>query len=50
MVDTDDDGYTDDREVTLDSDPLVYCAIMRADVSGDGLVSIMDLSVVAGYM
>jgi hypothetical protein len=46
--DTDADGYPDGQEVALGENPLGYCAIMRADVDGDGTVSIVDLSLVAG--
>lgn len=44
--DTDGDGYTDSAEAAMNpaKDPLSYCAIMRADVDGDGLVSILDIS------
>jgi chitinase len=48
-VDTDGDGYVDTQEVALGKDPLTYCAIMRADVDGDGAVSILDLTKVAQY-
>jgi uncharacterized repeat protein (TIGR01451 family) len=41
------DGYTDGQHVALGKDPLLYCPIMRADVDGDGVVSILDLSKVA---
>ena len=34
--------------MALGKDPLVYCPIMRADVDGDGQVSILDLAQVAG--
>jgi alpha-tubulin suppressor-like RCC1 family protein len=46
--DTDDDGYNDGAEVQMARNPNAYCAIMRADVDGDGTVSIVDLSLVAG--
>jgi uncharacterized protein YjbI with pentapeptide repeats len=48
--DTDGDGYSDKLEVQLGKNPATYCPIMRADVTGDGTVSILDLSAVAGYM
>ena len=41
------DGYTNDQHVVLGKDPATYCSIMRADVDGDGAVSILDLSRVA---
>jgi uncharacterized repeat protein (TIGR01451 family) len=47
--DTDCDGYSDAQEVAIGHDPFIYCAIMRADVDGDGLISILDLSRVARY-
>lgn len=47
-ADIDGDGYTNTREGLLGKDPAMYCAIMRADVDGDGVVSILDLSQVAG--
>ena len=45
--DDDGDGYLDTTEAGLSENPLAYCAIMRADVGGDGNVSILDLSAVA---
>lgn len=45
--DDDGDGYLDTTEMGLSEDPLTYCAVMRADVDGDGNVSILDLSAVA---
>lgn len=49
--DVDGDGYTNIEETTppLIEDPLMYCNIMRADVDGDGAVSILDLTHVAQY-
>jgi hypothetical protein len=38
------DGYTDGAHVAIGKDPRLYCKIMRADVDGDGVVSILDLS------
>lgn len=46
-VDTDADGYADGAELNLGKDPLTYCAIMRADVDANGVVSILDLTQVA---
>ncbi len=46
---TADDGYTDGQHVALGKDPLLYCPIMRADVDGDGQVSVLDLAQVAGH-
>jgi hypothetical protein len=45
--DIDGDGYTNNQEIAIGKDPLVYCAIMRADVDNDGMVTILDLSKVA---
>ncbi len=47
--DTDGDGYTDIQETRLGKNPAVYCNIMRADVDGDGAVSILDFVRVAQY-
>jgi len=41
------DGYTNAQHVALAKDPALYCPIMRADVDGDGAVSILDLTKVA---
>ena len=46
-TDKDGDGYLDATETALGKDPLTYCKIMRADVDGDGTVSILDISKVA---
>ena len=43
-MDSDGDGYTDAQEIALGKDPNTYCAIMRADINGDGKVDILDLS------
>jgi hypothetical protein len=43
------DGYTNAQHIALGKDPTTYCAIMRADVDGDGVVSILDLTKVAQY-
>jgi hypothetical protein len=43
------DGYTNAQHIALGKDPTTYCAIMRADVDGDGAVSILDLTKVAQY-
>jgi hypothetical protein len=45
--DSDGDGYTDAQEAVLSKDPFAYCSIMRADVTGDGKISIIDLSSIA---
>ena len=45
--DDDGDGYTDAQEVALGENAVSYCNIMRADVDGDGMVTIVDLSIVA---
>ena len=42
--DQDGDGFLDLDETAQSADPLVYCDTMRADVDGDGVVSILDLS------
>jgi hypothetical protein len=47
--DIDGDGYTNAQETALGENPASYCAIMRADVDGDGAVSILDLTDVAQY-
>jgi subtilisin family serine protease len=38
------DGYGNAKKVPLGKNLLVYCPIMRADVDGDGVVTILDLS------
>lgn len=45
--DSDRDGYSDGLEVSLGEDPLLYCNVMRADVSNDRRVSAIDLMLVA---
>jgi hypothetical protein len=47
-TDTDGDGYSDADEVALGFDPNTYCNLMRADIDGDGSISIVDLSAIAG--
>jgi hypothetical protein len=47
--DIDGDGYTDTQEAALGRDPAAYCPIMRADVDGDGVMSVLDLAEVAKY-
>jgi hypothetical protein len=47
VFDSSGDGYGDGQKIALGKDPTVYCAIMRADVDNDGVVSILDLSHVA---
>ncbi|MDE3095983.1 MAG: hypothetical protein KGK07_08280, partial [Chloroflexota bacterium] len=42
-------GYTDAQKIALGKDPFNFCRIMRADVNGDGKVSIFDLSTTAQY-
>ncbi len=46
-ADTDGDGYTDTLETAIGRSPTTACAIMRADVDGDGTVTIVDLSLVS---
>ena len=48
-ADKDGDGYGAVQEtgVTPPKSDLTYCAIMRADIDGDGVVSILDISSVA---
>ena len=41
------DGYGNVKKAALGKNLLVYCPIMRADVDGDGVVSILDLTKVA---
>jgi hypothetical protein len=48
-ADTDGDGYTDKQEIDMGKDANTYCQTMRADVDGDGAVSILDLTRVAKY-
>jgi lysophospholipase L1-like esterase len=48
-LDSDGDGYTDAREIELGEDPFAYCPIMRADLDGDGTVSIIDFTRIAQY-
>jgi subtilisin family serine protease len=38
------DGYGNVKKAPLGKNLLVYCPIMRADVDGDGVVTILDLS------
>ncbi len=47
--DDDGDGYFDYAEIASGEDPLNYCAIMRADVNTDHVVTIGDISQVATY-
>ncbi len=47
QLDTDGDGYPDAQELAMGKDPAVYCAIMRADVNGDGKVNLLDLGAMA---
>lgn len=47
-ADADRDGYSDAAEMAIGTHPQTFCAIMRADVDGDGTVTILDLSRVAG--
>ena len=48
-TDSDGDGYTDVQEIAIGKNPLVYCAVMRADVNHSGDVTISDLSTVASH-
>ena len=48
-LDRDGDGYPDALEISMGKNPNVYCVRMRADVDGDGAVSILDLAKVAKY-
>jgi hypothetical protein len=43
------DGYGSVNKIALGRDPTVYCATMRADVDGDHIVSILDLTNVGQY-
>lgn len=47
--DSDCDGLTDEEEIAAGMDPFQYCAISRGDVNGDGVVNILDVSLVSGY-
>ncbi len=42
-------GYTDAQKIALGKDPFTYCAIMRADINGDGAVNGLDLNMLAKY-
>lgn len=46
-VDTDGDGYPDGLETSMGKSPNIYCAIMRADINGDGVVNVQDLTLFA---
>lgn len=48
-LDRDGDGYPDALEIAMGKNPNAYCIRMRADVDGDGSVSILDLARVARY-
>jgi Thrombospondin type 3 repeat len=48
-ADIDGDGYSNQSEAALGKSPSIYCAIMRADVDGDGLVSIFDISILVQH-
>jgi hypothetical protein len=50
-LDSDCDGYTNAAEIGLGTgeNPFLYCPIMRADVDGDHIVSILDLTNVAQF-
>ena len=43
------DGYGNVKKAALGKNLLIYCQIMRADVDGDGAVSILDLTKVAQF-
>ncbi|HYM16157.1 MAG TPA: thrombospondin type 3 repeat-containing protein, partial [Dehalococcoidia bacterium] len=45
--DDDGDGYGD--YLTAERSPFLYCSIMRADVNGDGVVTISDLGSVSPW-
>ena len=40
--DGDSDGYNDLREGQLSENAAAFCAIMRADLNGDGVVNSLD--------
>ena len=46
-ADDDGDGYSDELEASLGENPLSYCRTMRAEIDGDRLVSILDITIVA---
>ena len=50
-LDSDCDGYPDavENALSLGGHPNLYCPIMRADVDGDNVVSILDLTDVAQF-
>src|SRR5205823_2750157 len=41
-IDADGDGYSNTLEIAIGKNPNLFCAIMRADVNMDGVVSILD--------
>jgi hypothetical protein len=43
------DGYTNAQHVAIGKDPTNYCAIMRADVDSDGVVTTVDLAKVGPF-
>ncbi|HYM15593.1 MAG TPA: right-handed parallel beta-helix repeat-containing protein [Dehalococcoidia bacterium] len=43
------DGYLDTAKIALGKNVLIYCPIMRADVNGDGVVTIGDLGLLAQH-
>jgi hypothetical protein len=43
------DGYTNAQHTALSKHPASYCNVMRADVDGDGQVSILDLTKAAKF-
>ncbi len=49
FADSDGDGYTDADEIADGHNPNDYCIVMRADTDGDGLVSVLDIFLLAGY-
>jgi hypothetical protein len=43
------DGYGNVKKAALGKNVLIYCNIMRADVDGDGAISILDLTNLAQF-
>jgi hypothetical protein len=47
--DEDGDGYEDAQEIALGENPNSYCAVMRADVNGDGVVTLADMAAAGAF-
>jgi hypothetical protein len=42
LPDADNDGYSDAKENQIGENPNLFCKVMRADVSGDGVINSID--------